>query len=237
MTATLESKLTKSQKKRFGPVFYTEHGKLCAIVAEVRHDDDCGNGHNTFSITADLYESYPHRGEPTIKTPEGKTLWMCGGGCCHDEVSKHFPELAPLIKWHLCGTDGPMHYIGNTVYLAGDRDCWGLKKGEFRQHLSRGKQNNGVEGVPNWVLEIPEGITRDVYAMEKPAPVVCEWKAYGKTGEGKERELDAARHAAIWPEATDEELTAPGLEQRLRDRLPALMAEFKAAVESLGFVY
>lgn len=121
MTATLESKLTKSQKKRFGPVFYTEHGKPCAIVAEVRHDDDCGNGHNTFSITADLYESYPHLGEPTIKTPEGKTLWMCGGGCCHDEVAKHFPELAPLIKWHLCGTDGPMHYLANALYQAGHK--------------------------------------------------------------------------------------------------------------------
>jgi hypothetical protein len=32
-------------------------------------------------------------------------------------------------------------------------------------------------------------------------------------------------------------LTAPGLEQRLMDRLPALLAEFKAAVESLGFTF
>lgn len=238
MTATSESIVVKSQKKRFGPVFYTEHGKPCAIVAEVRHDDQCGNGHNTFSITADIYESYQHRGEPTIKTPDGKTLWMSGGGCCHDEVAKHFPQLAPLIKWHLTSTDGPMHYPGNVIYHAGDRDCWGLRKGEFRQHTSRGpNQNGGIEGVPNWVLEIPERQQRDVYAQSKPAPVVCEWKPYGRMGEGKERDLAAARSCAVWPDATDEELTAPGLEERLMARLPGLMAEFKAAVESLGFTY
>lgn len=238
MTTTSESRLTKKQKKRFGPVFYKDGRDQCAIIAEVRFDDECGNGHNTFSITADIYDSHPRRGESTIKTPEGKTLWMCGGGCCHEEVAKHFPELAPLIKWHLTSTDGPMHYVQNTIYLAGDRDCWGLKQGEFRQHTSRGpNQNNGIEGVPNWVLEIPDRIKRDVYAMEKPEPVVCEWKPYGRTGEGKERELEAARNAAVWPDATDEELTAPGLKERLEARLPALMAEFKAAVESLGFTY
>lgn len=53
----------------------------------------------------------------------------------------------------------------------------------------------------------------------------------------KARELDAARRAAIWLDASDEDLTAPGLEQRLLDRLPALMMEFKAAVESLGLIY
>lgn len=40
------------------------------------------------------------------------------GGCIHDEVAKHFPELAHLIKWHLSSTDGPMHYVANTVYWA-----------------------------------------------------------------------------------------------------------------------
>ena len=46
-----------------------------------------------------------------------------------------------------------------------------------------------------------------------------------------------------WPEVTDEELIRLGDMPRaeataiLEARLPALMAEFKAAVESLGFVY
>ena len=53
----------------------------------------------------------------------------------------------------------------------------------------------------------------------------------------KESNLDHARSSAVWPDATDEDLLAPGLEERLQARLPRLMGEFKAAVESLGFVY
>ena len=215
------SVLTKSQRKDYGPKRYTEHGHQYKITAHVRYDDQCGNGHNSFGITATIME-------------DGHEYM---GGCCHNEVAKHFPELAPFIKWHLTSSDGPMHYVSNTVYHAGDKDHNGLSKGEFHQHVSRGQQNGGVAGVPNWVLEIPERTKRDVYAMEKPAPVTLEWQPYGRTGEGKERELDAARSCAVWPDATDEDLTAPGLETRLMDRLPALMAEFKTAMEQLGFTY
>lgn len=220
------SKLVKSQKKDYGPKFYSERGEQFRIIAHVRYDDECGNGHNSFSITA------------TIDRKDGRGVWRDDmGGCCHDEVAKHFPELAPFIKWHLTSSDGPMHYVANTVYHAGDKDCNGLRKGEFRQHVSRGGQNGGVSGVPNWVLEIPDGMEKDVYAATKPAPVTLQWKAYGRTGEGQERKLDAARRSAVWLDATDEDLTAPGLEARLLARLPALMAEFKQAVESLGFTY
>lgn len=162
------------------------------------------------------------------------------GGCIHEEIAERIPALAPFIKWHLTSTDEPLHYIANTLYLAGDRDCWGMKKGEFRQHKSRGpNQNCGIEGVPNWTLKIPENRPRDVYAAEKPAPVLVEWEACGRTGEGKARELDAARRAAIWPEATDAELMQEpdALRSVLMSRHPALMAEFRAAVESLGFTY
>jgi hypothetical protein len=55
--------------------------------------------------------------------------------------------------------------------------------------------------------------------------------------EGKERDLDAASHSAIWPDATDEELTEPGLKERLLARLPQLLEEFKQAVEHFGFEY
>lgn len=221
-----QSKLTYNQKKTYGPVFFTEHGRQMRIIAKVRYDDECKNGHNTFSITAEIDE----------KGDSGR--WReSSGGCCHDAVAKHFPQLAPLIKWHLTSSDGPMHYLENTIYLAGERDCHGLLKDEFRQHTSLGPhENGGVEGVPNWVLELPD-ISTDVYAMEKPKPVTIEWKAYGCTGKGKARELDAARNSAVWPEATDDELTAPGLKERLIARLPQLMAEFKAAIESLGFEY
>jgi hypothetical protein len=216
-----ESKLTKNQTKTFGPVFYREHGQDLQIVATVSYDDKFGNGHNSFSITAD------------IKTKSGRDV---AGGCCHEEIAKHFPQLAPLIKWNLCSSDGPMHYPGNAVYMAGTKDCNGLEKGEFRQHLSRGHhQANGVPGVPLWELKAPE--TKEIYSATKPESVTLEWAPYGRTGEGKERKLDNARSCAIWPDATDEDLTAPGLEARLMARLPVLMAEFRAAVESIGFTF
>lgn len=38
-------------------------------------------------------------------------------GCIHDSIAKHFQELVPAIKWHLCNlTSGPMHYVANAVY-------------------------------------------------------------------------------------------------------------------------
>ena len=219
------SVLVKSQFKKYGPKQYTEDGRIYRITANVRYDDQCGNGCNTFAITGE------------IERKAGSRWVEDSGGCIHEAIAKHFPDLAPFIKWHLCHSTGPMHYFANTVYLASDLDCDGLRKGEFRQHISRGNQNNGVAGVPNLELKLPAGIATDVYAETKPEPVAVEWQPYGSMGEGKERELDAARHCAVWPEATDEDLTAPGLEQRLAARLPALVEAFAADMEKLGFVY
>lgn len=158
---TMETTLTKKQVREFTKVF-TEHGKHYSITAQVRFDDQCGNGHNTFSITGEVWEA-----SATGKR-KGSDCVTCG--CIHDEITKHFPALAPLIKWHLCSTDGPMHYVENTLYHASNRDHNGLLKGEFRQHAFRGiHQNGGVVGVPNWFLELPD--KRDVYSHEKPAPV------------------------------------------------------------------
>jgi hypothetical protein len=127
-TLTDESKLTKKQVKYFGPKPIAGWGKNAHIKAEVRYDDECGNGHNTFAITADIY--IPGRRD------------IEAGGCLHDEIAQHFPDLAPYIKWHLCSSDGPMHYIQNTIFLASDRDCWGRLKGEpynFVTHIHFGQ--------------------------------------------------------------------------------------------------
>ena len=233
----MNSILTKDQKKEYRAEWTDRDGDH-VLVATARYDDQCGNGHNTFAITGTLYGADRIPGESTTKNAKGKTLWCYCGGCVHDEIAKHIPELAPYIKWHLVSSDEPMHYVENTLYLAGSKDYNRLEKGEFRQFKSHGpRQNGGVEGVPAWELERPG--FQIVYADEKPADVVMSWKPYGRTGEGKGRELDAARRCAVWPEATDEELCLPRVELRalLVARLPKLMEEFKAAVESLGFVY
>lgn len=226
------SRHTKSQRMTYGPRFIDYHGEPATITADVRYDDECGNGHNTFAITGTI------RARDKIKYRRDDNVIACG--CCHEEIAKAFPELAPFIKWHLCGSDMPMHYVANTVYLAGDRDHWGLRKGEFRQHTSRGPyQANGIPGVPCWELCLPKAQPTEIYSHEKPAPVTLEWQPRGITGEGKARELNAARNAAVWPDATDEQLCAEPeeLKAALLARLPARMQEFKSAVESLGFVY
>lgn len=104
--------LTKSQKKDF---YSTLDGK--SIKATIRWDDECGNGHNSFSVTGSI-----------------GTNGRDGAGCIHDEISKAFPEFSHLIKWHLMGSDCPMHYLSNALYLAGTKDCHGLNKGEVRGH-------------------------------------------------------------------------------------------------------
>ncbi len=156
------SVLTKTQTKSFGPVEYREDGRRYRVRAEVRYDDSCGNGHNTFSITGVISEF------------RGRRFYDVGWGQVMEQISKHIPKLRPLLKWHLCSSDGPMHYVANTIYH--------VKEGNF----------------------------------------------------------DYARLSAIWPEITDADLAYEPdvcLKARLLERLPALMQEFKAAVESLGFVY
>lgn len=194
--------------------YYEKGGRKYRITAEVRFDDQCNNGHESFAVTADIREN-------------GREYM---GGCCHDEIVRHFPELAPLIKWHLTSTDGPTHYIANTVYHAGDRDCNGLLKGEVRQI------RNGKTGELAWVLQGPGTQYHD-----GPTPpsgtVTLKWEPWNRVGEGKARELAHARICAVWPEATDAELCADDLADKLRARLPALIAEFRADMLAAGFVW
>lgn len=214
----MKSILVKHQKKGWGEKIYQEHGETLRIRPVVRYDDECGNGHNSFSITA------------SIDRKNGRGNWVeYAGGCCHEDIAKHFPELAPYIKWHLCASDGPMHYFANTMYLAGDKDCYGLKKGEVH-HI-----RNGRTGKICWVLEDQTALEKYVDSYTKPEGVrVLEYVPLTRIGEGKVPELEAARRTAIWPEATLEQLQS---KEELEKHLAKIIPEFKEAVESLGFIY
>lgn len=274
----MKSILTKNQKRVYGVKFYTEGGERLRIRALVRHDDECGNGHNSFSIT----------GEIERKKDNGQWYWQAGG-CLHDEIAKHFPELAPFIKWHLTDTTGPMHYIANTLYHAGNRDCYGLLKGEIRSYKKTVKfkgfpftfDMRGKSEFLKWlealkfgkragdfeILEVEHGKEKDGYKFAPKYTFsgfpVKEWhrcpfddrqeaeqwktalltipfeivKTPDAWGEGKERDLNAARACAVWPEATDAELCSPDLKAKLEARLPAMLKQFKKDVESLGFTF
>ena len=197
---------------------YREGGHNYSITVSLRFDDECNNGRESFSATADIRE-------------DGRE-YMCG--CCHDEIAARFPECAPFLKWHLCSTDGPMHYLSNTLYHAGDRDCNGLLKGEMRQI------RNGKTGLPCWILTLArEGVKAEQYVDAETAPAAPSYcyAPWNRIGEGKARELDHARSSAVWPDATDAELCAPDLADTLRARLPALLAAFKADMLALGFTW
>jgi hypothetical protein len=235
-----KSTLTKNQKKTFR-ADYMVGDEPETLIAMVRHDDECGNGHNSFSITGTVYNRHGSRRDGKVKHTSGKTLYYASGGCVHETIAKHLPELAPYLKWHLTSTDGPMHYVANTVYHASDKDHWGLRKGEKRQI-----KNGGKTGLPAWTLTTEDGrdatvdgIPKHVDSHEQPkAPANgLIYSPWCHEGEGKERDLDAARRCAVWPDATDNDLLDDGLAERLTARLPALMVEFKKAVESLGLKY
>jgi hypothetical protein len=199
---------------------YRRNGEHYRMVVAVRFDDQCGNKHETFSITAD------------IRHLERGTWREHSGGCCHDEVAREFPELARLIPWHLTSTDGPMHYVANAVYHAGDRDHRGLRKGEQRQ------LRNGKTGQLAWIMK--GALDRYHDGPEAPADsVTLSWAPWMIEGEGKARDFAAARSCAVWPEATDEELSQEpeALKAALIARAPALHARFKAAMLGAGFMW
>ena len=269
------STLTKNQKITHTKTIGNER-----LTVTIRHDDECGNGHNTFSITASLAEP------KSISRPselEGQRLWTTvARGMLHDEVARFFPELEPLLKWHLCSTDGPMHYVANAIYHASDKDCWGKRKGERKGEPKNFETVVRFLDVPishklpqkfvAWLQSLGnfDNLTiAPVYHDTDPKTFkpkytflpysldtwhscpfdslaeAVEWQdalryydpQFVSTptawGEGKEPDLAAARSTAIWPEAELEDFT----EENLLARLPALMQEFKAAVESLGLVY
>jgi hypothetical protein len=200
------------------------------MSVHVRFDDECGNGHNSFSITAE------------VRTPaSNRRNDIEAGGCMHKEIARVFPELEPLLKWHLTSSHGPMHYIANTIYHASDRDYNGLLKGERRQIIS------GRTKLPAWKLAFVDAAGNEVekpesYVDGETQPecnVTLAYVPWCNVGEGKERNFDAARSCAVWPEATDEQLSAPREELKavLEARHADLMAAFRNAIDSTGFAW
>lgn len=249
-------------------------GAGAKIKVEMRFDDHCKNGANDFAITA------------TINSPASSRRNDCEAcGCLHDEIAQAFPELAHLIKWHLSGWRGPMHYVANAAYLAGDRDFNGRAKGEpssfetviyfadspvhhkikdsFAKFVSEramtgdfhvvaidgGTSPSGYKFSPKFTFagycekwhecpfdsereaqEWAQAVNAGAYRLDRIATAFSE---------GKPRELDKARRVAVWPDATDAELSVPRaeLEAALAARLPTLVAALRADIEACGFMW
>lgn len=193
------------------------YGPGAKITVKIRFDDDCRNGHNTFAITADVV---------TPASLRRHDVEACG--CLHNEIAEVFPELAHMIRWHLCSTDGPMHYVANTLYHArqhGPNRAWvyftgtidPLGIGETKERLLGYRDRDAAlkaEGKPGYRVEWDE-----------------------KTA--KVQNLEYARSSACWPDATDEELNLPAadLEKILMARLPGLLCSMRADIEAAGFMW
>lgn len=77
------------------------------IDVKVRLNDECKNGHQDFAITATIWQA----GKPKVDK------YMLGGGCCHEEIIKHFPNLKIFVDLHLCDYSGaPMYPSANGFY-------------------------------------------------------------------------------------------------------------------------
>lgn len=168
----------------------------------MRYDDNCGNGHNTFSITVDS---------------------KCGhyGGCMHDAIRKVFPELAHLIKWHLMSTDGPLHYVSNTLYHAQDgRVKAAADSASLKQQLLTFVEENGNRSCRDYA----ETYCKKLRSLEAIISIASDrlLRAEGPN-------LEAARRIAVAPDATIEQLQD---EDWLTARLPGLLADFKATMEA-----
>lgn len=190
------------------------YGSEATLRVFMRFDDNCRNGHNDFAITAE------------VRQPGARDVVACG--CLHDDIAKVFPELAPLVKWHLSSTAGPMHYVANTVYHAaqhGATHAWVYFTGAV-DPLGIGDTKERLVGYVK---------TSEAKKAEGQPSYRVEWDA--KTV--KVANLGHARSCAVWPDATDEQLCADEatLTAALAARLPALLADFRNDMEAVGFLW
>ena len=77
-------------------------------VISIRLNDECNNGHEDFSITADFWK---------LERPKTDENWIMGG-CCHEKILKFRPDLKIFVDLHLNDFRGyPMYYIEESFYL------------------------------------------------------------------------------------------------------------------------
>ena len=93
------------------------------IRAELKYLD--GNENSYFSIGGDIYRL----------ARNGRNVWECGG-CIHEEIVKHFPELQFLVDMHLADEDGvPIHAYENAAFFAGQTKYQEFDSSKLAKHL------------------------------------------------------------------------------------------------------
>lgn len=101
-----EAKKVNALRYRVAKV-YTEGKDIFKIAVNINLDDDCKNGCCDWSITADIY-----------RKAKNNRWYHYSGGCCHEEIQKHFPEFQKFVNLHLsdyCGA--PLYAVENGYYI------------------------------------------------------------------------------------------------------------------------
>jgi len=117
-----------------------------------------GNQHPYFSIRGDLREG---------------NRWVAGG-CMHDEVEQFFPELAPLVRWHLTSTDGPMHYLANAEYHAGF--CVGMENARNLEYLKSTIVYGALESDAEVNLETLTDVELQSFLVARFPALMAKWR-------------------------------------------------------------
>lgn len=205
-----KSILTKCQKRKITLNNQKYDGEDVDLIIELRYDDECNNGHNSFSITGSLY-----------KTGKRSDKFLITCGCIHEIIKKLAPEYSKYIKWHLMSSDEPLHYVANTIY-------WATKQDEHTNFVYlKDNEFNFKELI-------------GIYKDEQIIPLKIKYGEDNIIVEVKRSEynrdanLENARSSAICPDATLEQLQN---KEWLLARLPKLREDFIIAMEELGFTY
>lgn len=109
--------------RTFTKIYISEGRKHRIVVTAELHS--IGDQEPYFSITGDIHWQ------------AANNRWVfVAGGCIHDEIIEHFPELEPLVAIHLSNQDGvPLHAYENAAYWAGATKWQERNIGSLAKHL------------------------------------------------------------------------------------------------------
>jgi hypothetical protein len=123
-----------------------------------------------FSATAEL-ENMRRHGANRVE------CW----GCMHEEITEHFPHLAPVVLVHLADDHGqPMHAVENAMYWAG-MSAWAVGKPMTPKVYDGSRLETDAEGL-TWS---PSHLANHLRVTEDKAR---ELRKYVQDAGGSERE-------------------------------------------------
>jgi hypothetical protein len=151
--------LTIASNKWSATISGAEYGESKPVLIEVKAElVKRGDQVPHFSITGAIKKTDKRYRDPYIM-----------GGAIHEEILKHFPSLAPLVKVHLSGCDGlPLHAEANARYWAGLSkwsDGRAMSPRDSYGRIEIETDNNGVEWSPKTLashLQCDEKTAREV---------------------------------------------------------------------------